>query len=258
VNNATETEILNGPSKRGRVLAHPEEVPMRTSRLLVPVVLLGGVFALPSPAADPPTKKELLTSQNNLKQIMLAVHNHADANNGSLPTNITDKDGKELLSWRVAILPFVEEENLYKQFKLDEPWDSENNKKLIEKMPKLYAPVRVKAKAGETFYQVFYGEGALFGPKLTPKFPNSITDGTSQTAMVVEAGEPVIWTKPADLPFDEKKALPKLGGLFDGEFNVALCDGSVMLVKKDFDEKEMKSLITPNGAEIIDFDKLKK
>ena len=75
---------------------------------------------------------------------------------------------------------------------------------------------------------------------------------------MVEAGEPVIWTKPADLPFDEKKPLPKLGGLFDGEFHVGLCDGSVMLVKKNFDEKEMKSLITPSGGEVINLDKLRK
>ena len=67
----------------------------------------------------------------------------------------------------------------------------------------MYAPVRVSAKAGETFYQVFYGKAALFGPKKTPRFPSSIPNGVTKTAMVVEAGEPVVWTKPADLPFDE-------------------------------------------------------
>src|SRR5580692_2246885 len=174
-------------------------------------LLVCSSFALTATSAeDPPaiTKKDLNASKNNLKQIVLAFHNYHETNN-QFPGDILDKDGKPLLSWRVAILPFLEEEKLYKEFKLDEPWDSDNNKKLIEKMPKLYAPVRVKAKAGETFYQVFTGENALFGGKKKPSIPASIPDGTSTTGMVFEAGEPVIWSKPADLPFDAKKPLPK-------------------------------------------------
>jgi hypothetical protein len=234
---------------------------MRT--ILACAVLFAGLAAVaaPTPKADPVpavTEKHIAASQENLKQIALATINSADANNGQMPTNVLDKDGKPLLSWRVAILPYIEQDQLYKQFKLDEPWDSDTNKKLIEKMPKIYAPIRVKGKAGETFYQVFYGEGALFGPKQQPRFPASITDGTANTGLVFEAGEPVVWTKPADLPFDAKKKLPKLGGMFDGEFNVALCDGSVMLVKKDFDETQMKHFIMPADGEVLDIDKLKK
>ena len=86
----------------------------------------------------------------------------------------------------------------------------------------------------------------------------SITDGTSNTGLVFEAGEPVIWSKPADLLLDEKKALPKLGGLFDGECHVAMCDGSVRRLKKNADEKELRKLITPADGEVIDFDKLDK
>ena len=125
-------------------------------------------------------------------------------------------------------------------------------------MPKLYAPVRVKAKEGETFYQVFAGEKALFGPKKMPRIPASIPDGTSNTGMVFEAGESVIWTKPADLPFDEKKALPKLGGLFDGDCQVVLCDGSVKTIKKGADEAELKKFIMPADGMIIDFKKIEK
>ena len=137
---------------------------MNALRIALPAALAA---LLVSPAIqsgqDPPIdRRQLQTSQNNLKQIGLAFHNHNDTFN-RLPADIKDKDGGALLSWRVAILPFIEEDNLYKQFKLDEPWDSDNNKKLIAQMPKLFAPVRVKAKEGETFYQVFTGENALFG-----------------------------------------------------------------------------------------------
>lgn len=209
----------------------------------------------PVPAVTP---AHLISSQGNLKQIGLAVICSADANCGQMPTDVVDKDGKPLLSWRVAILPFLEQDQLYKQFKLDAPWDSDTNKKLIEKMPKIYAPIRVKARAGETYYQVFTGDAALFGPKKRPKYPASITDGTANTAMVAEAGDSVTWTKPADMLFDAKKPLPKLGGLFDGEFHVVLCDGSVIRLKKDHDADEMKKLITPAGGEVLDFDKLTK
>ncbi|HEV3438814.1 MAG TPA: DUF1559 domain-containing protein [Gemmata sp.] len=222
-------------------------------------LFIGSLFALPAIGGDDPpaiTKRDLKTSENNLKQIGLSFHNFESAY-AYLPGDILDKDGKPLLSWRVAILPYLEEITLYNEFKMDEPWDSANNKKLIEKMPKTYAPVRVKAKAGETFYQVFVGEDALFGPKKKPTLV-SIIDGTSNTGMVFEAGEPVIWSKPADLPFDAKKALPKLGGLFDGEFHVGMCDGSVRLLKKNPDEKELKNLIMPADGNVIDFKKLEK
>ena len=125
---------------------------------------------------------------------------------------------------------------------------SDNNKKLIAQMPKVYAPIRVKAKEGETFYQVFTGKNALFGGKAAT-LPG-ITDGTSNTGMIFEAGEPVIWTKPADLAFDEEKPLPKLGGLFDGEFHVCLGDGSVTRIKKGADEKELKRLIMPADGNV--------
>jgi hypothetical protein len=217
------------------------------------------VAAAPIPKEDdkppPITEKHLKDSRNNLKLFGIAFHSFNDAT-GVMPTDITDKDGKPLLSWRVAILPYIEEEELYKQFELDEPWDSPNNKKLVEKMPKVYAPIRVKAKAGETFYQVFTGKDALFGPKKKPRIPASIPDGTSNTAMVVEGGEPVVWTKPADIAFDEKKPLPKLGGMFDGDFNVVLCDGSVMRIKKAADPVHLKRLITPADGHVIDLDQL--
>ena len=229
------------------------------------ILVSGLVFsAIPSPAAPapdeklaPPTRAELMKSQNNLKQIALAVINCSDTNRGNMPTDIRSKDGKAHLSWRVAILPYIDEVPLYKQFNLDEAWDSETNKKLVEKLPKVYAPIRVKAKAGETFYQVFSGEKALFGPKANPRFPASITDGTSNTGLCFEAGEPVIWTKPADLPYDEKKDLPKLGGLFDGICHVAMCDGSVIRMKKDPPVDALRALITPSGGEILDIDKLR-
>src|SRR5207249_1280691 len=116
---------------------------------------------------------------------------------------IYSKDGKKpLLSWRVAILPFIEQDELYRQFHLDEPWDSEHNKKLIQHMPQIYvSPNAPPAKEpGLTHYQVFVGGGAAWqrGPQ-PPGLPRTFVDGVSNTIMVAEAAEPVIWTKPDDL-----------------------------------------------------------
>lgn len=205
-----------------------------------------------------PTPKELLTSANNLKQIGLAFHDYGNDHGFKWADDITDKDGQPLLSWRVALLPHLGAKDLYKEFKLDEPWDSDHNKKLIEKMPTVYAPVRVKAKKGETFYQRFVGKGALFNEKGSSYTIPQLPDGTSNTALVVEAGDPVIWTKPVDLSFNMKGPLPKLGGLFDGDFNVVLCDGSAFLFKKDYDLEEMRNFITPDDGNVVDFKKLKK
>jgi hypothetical protein len=228
---------------------------------LVASLFVTGSIPLAAISADdllPITKEDLKTSTNNLKQIVLAFHSHSKVYFNNLPGDILDKTGKPLLSWRVAILPFLDEEKLYKEFKLDEPWDSDNNKKLVEKMPKIYAPVRVKAKAGETFYQTFTGEGSLYVKNAPIYTINNIPDGTSNTGLVFEAGDPVSWSKPADIPFDEKKPLPKLGGLFDGECLVGVGDGSVYHLKKNPDEKHMKYLIRPDDGMVVDFEKLFK
>jgi RNA polymerase sigma factor (sigma-70 family) len=208
---------------------------------------------------DSPDGGARARSTNNLKQIALAMHNYHSTFNHFPPAATYDKDGKPLLSWRVLILPFIEQDALYRAFKLDEPWDSENNKKLIAQMPKVYAPVGgVETKEKHmTFYQVFTGKGTIFEGSKALKIQD-ILDGTSNTALVVEAGEPVIWTKPDDLPYDENKPLPKLGGLFKGAFNMAMADGSVRFVKAKFDEKILRLIITRADGTPIDFDSLDK
>lgn len=219
--------------------------------------LVCGSFARPASAAEP-TKKELENAQDNLKKIGIAFHNYGNAHGDKWADDLTDKDGRVLLSWRVAILPYIDEEQLYKEFKLDEPWDSPHNKKLAAKMPKVFAPIRVKAKEGETFYQRFVGKGAIFDAKGTSYTIPTIPDGTSNTALVVEAGNPVVWSQPGDLPFGEKRPLPKLGGLFDGDFHVLFCDGSVYRIKKDYDQDIMKKVVMPDDGTPVDIRKLLK
>jgi prepilin-type processing-associated H-X9-DG protein len=190
---------------------------------------------------------------NNLKQIALAFHNYHSANNKFPPAAIADKDDKPLLSWRVAILPYIEQQALYEQFHLDEPWDSPHNKALISMMPPTYACPTAKLQPGKTTYRVFKGKGAGFEGKDGLGLAE-FTDGTSNTLLVVEAPEAVDWTKPDDLKFDPdpEKALPNLKSkVHPGGFNAAFCDGSVRFIKDSIDKMVLRALITRNGGEVI-------
>src|SRR5262245_59728137 len=106
---------------------------------LLSAVLLADPSPEPGPTWPSSTPAHRRTSQNNLKMVRLAMHNFHDAMGRFPAATAYAKNGKPLLSWRVAILPYIEEDALYRQFKLDEPWDSPHNKKLIAKMPKIYA-----------------------------------------------------------------------------------------------------------------------
>jgi len=209
----------------------------------------------PDTKIDNPTHRA--KSKNNLMQIGLGIHNYQTALGTMPPPAIYGRNGQPLLSWRVALLPWLEQEELYQQFKLDEPWDSAHNKKLLAKMPQIYAPVTGESKeAHSTYYQVFTGPQTPFVGNAKRNITRAFTDGTSNTFMVVEAGEAVPWTKPEDLPYDAKKPVPKLGGLFSEGFHVCMGDASVRYIKKDIDEKLLRALITSTGAESIDWNKV--
>jgi prepilin-type processing-associated H-X9-DG protein len=192
-------------------------------------------------------------SVNNMKQIGLAMHNFHSSFNTFPAAAICDQDGKPLLSWRVAILPYIEQQALYNEFHLDEPWDSEHNKTLIDKMPRIYAIPNAPAPDGQTYYQVFVDNGALFDVSEGIGL-EKVTDGTSNTILCVEAGKSVPWTKPEDITYDPEKPLPKLGNHFPGGFNAGFADGSVKFIKHTIDMDTLRALITRDGGEVVSAD----
>jgi hypothetical protein len=211
----------------------------------------------PLPKADDPKDIRKLKERSilNLKQIGLAVHNYHSVFN-HLPNNILGADKKPLLSWRVQLLPYLEQNDLYREFKLDEPWDSEHNLKLLRKVPEVYRTGTEAKNSHGTYYQGFAGADTVFPPGQQLSMAD-ITDGTANTILVVEGGTPVPWTKPVDLPYAADKPLPKLGGVFKDGTHTVLVDGSVFAIKRDCDEKLLRLAITRNDNQVLDILKLR-
>jgi hypothetical protein len=195
-----------------------------------------------------------MEDMNHLRQIGLAFHTYLDKN-GTFPAYASfDKQDNPLLSWRVHVLPFLGEEKLYAQFKLDEPWDSEHNKKLIKRMPKIFHPANAElVAAGRTTYVIPTGPGTSFNGKVGLKIAQ-ITDGTSNTIMALETDDEnaVVWTKPADLRIDPKNPAKGLRRHQNKQLMALFMDGSAQFLPANINAKNLWAMITPDGGEVIE------
>jgi hypothetical protein len=189
-----------------------------------------------------------MQSQNNAKQLMLSIHNYESAYK-KIPARATkNASGKPLLSWRVAILPYIEEAALYQQFHMDEPWDSEHNIKLLDKMPATFKHPSYAGPAGHTIYLAPFYENTVWNLD-KPRFGN-ITDGLSNTIALFEVNDAhaVPWTKPDDLDLHELKLADCFRPLGS---NVGMFDGSVRFVSPSIDPTVLKAMVTSAGGEVI-------
>ena len=190
-------------------------------------------------------------SANNMRQIALAMHNYHDTY-GHFPAAQNYAAGsKHPHSWRVALLPFLEQQAIYDQYHLDEPWDSEANLKFAKTVVPVYRSPFDKGSSTNASYFALTGPDTVFFDPNGAKF-RTIIDGTSHTIMFVEAKRDIPWTKPEDIPYDAEKPLPELGGWMPGIFQAAMCDGSVRVISQQVDEKTLRAMITRDGREVID------
>jgi Protein of unknown function (DUF1559) len=224
-------------------------------------------------------QRTAVENYHRIVEAQYAFHNDHDAFPGGYAA--TDAVG---LSWRVAVLPYLGEAELFKRFKLDEPWDSENNKPLVDAMPAVFASPGNPAPAGHTFVRGTRGAmlyrytddrgkeialpkeakpgAVLRGRTLGARHPlgthNNISDGTANTIFFAEGAESVPWTKPDELevPFyntalrKPDQVLPKFGGAFKDGFHVVLVDGTVLFLKTGFPEEVLAAMLTPAGGEM--------
>lgn len=189
-------------------------------------------------------------STNNLKQLGLAFHNYHDVYKRFPPAVVMGPDGKTPHSWRVEVLPFLEQKKLYDQYRMTEPWDSPHNKKLLEKMPAVFRDPNMDPASTSSCYFALTGNGTVFSNKEGTAL-RDITDGTSNTILLVDAKREIPWTKPEDIPYDPDKKIPALGGFQENVFLTAFCDGSVRTIAQSIDEKILRAMITISDGQPI-------
>jgi prepilin-type processing-associated H-X9-DG protein len=216
--------------------------------ILVPVLI---ALLLPAvQAAREAARRAQCT--NNLKQIALAMFNYQSTYACFPPAATYDGQGKPLLSWRVLILPYLNEGTLYGQFHLDEPWDSPHNKLLGGQMPNVFRCPSELETHELTTYQVVVDPRSMFTGKPSGVAINTVTDGTSNTLLVAESTSPVLWSKPSDNSLKSSDPLLGMGSKHPGGFNATMADGSVRFFKTSISSQVLKALVTRNGDEPVD------
>lgn len=194
-------------------------------------------------------------SMNNMKQIVIGLNNYMTSmREYPAPGGGTGSQ----LSWRVHILPYMDHPEataLYKEFHLDEPWDSPHNKSLIARMPEMYADPSVDVPPGHTVYLAVTGPGTAFSDADDSPTPRDFADGASQTILFVEADpeQAVEWTRPADWPFDPNNPRRGLGNVRSRpEFVAAFADGGIRPVTDDTPPDVVRAFMTRSGHEQIE------
>jgi hypothetical protein len=189
----------------------------------------------------------------NLRHVGLAMHNYHAAQGRFPDTAIYDPQGKPLLSWRVMLLPYLDQEPLYKEFHLDESWDSEHNRKLIARMPEIFRLGSSEVlEQGKTCVQVAVGPETAFPDGHGLKI-RQFVDGTSNTLMGIETADDraVVWTKPEDWQYDPQQPAAGLGGHFGTGFLGLMSDGSVHFLPVKDNDNVLKAIFTPAGKEPV-------
>ena len=184
-----------------------------------------------------------------------AMWKHCEAHGSFPPAASRDEEGKPLLSWRVALLPYLGEQALFDRFDHDQPWDSPHNLKLLDRIPEMYCPLGRK-KDGKTTLMVFVGDGTPLGGR-EPVSMADFTDDPSETIMLVEAGpnKAVPWTKPEDIAFDSRDPMAALGAIPEEGLVAVFFSQHTDIIPKDIDPETLKALVTYRGGEKIDFRK---
>ncbi len=251
----TSERATTGPRLRGRGFAITGLVLSGAITLVTPLLV-----ALLLPAVSAARRAAMnQNAVNNLKQLALAMTIAADQ--GIYPLVILDEDKQPLLSWRVAILPMLGEEKLFEEFHLDEPWDSDHNRKLIPRMPAVFGGSGGGSEVGRTGMVLPAAAGMAFAEgdtlmdlqeggssKLLGVRPSAFRDGLSDTVLIVSVpGLDVPWTKPADLGVDavEVLAAAKAAGFWS--VPVVFADASARLIATETPAAEVRGMFSRDG-----------
>jgi Protein of unknown function (DUF1559) len=183
------------------------------------------------------------------------MHDYHDEHRRFPPVVIMGPDGKTPHSWRVELLPYLRLGDkglaLYRQYRLNEPWDSPSNKQVLEQIPEPYRSPFDDPKSTNSGHFALVGPGTAFEGSNGVRI-RDISDGTQGTLLVVESRRKIPWTKPEDIPFDPNKELPELGGFMRGQLNAVFADGTMRTLDLAKVGAQLKWLIERNdGHEVV-------
>lgn len=236
--------------------------------LTVLVVMAGIALMLPAVGA-PREAGRRRQCFNNLRQIGLAILQYQQQYGCFPPAFVPDERGKPKHSWRVLILPFMGNDDLYKQYRFDEPWNGPHNTQLALQMPAVYRCPTHATEGSETSYAMFVGpHAASDGPR--PRKPSEIVDGLSNTIMVAEAvGAHIGWLEPRDLRTEEMRFRPhffdndsengtcEISSDHSGIAHALFCDGSVKCIGHWIEPERLEAMTTIDRGECVNIDDLK-
>lgn len=224
------------------------------------MICLGfGVFLLRPGIERLRSQRDLVQCRNNLQQIAKALQAYNDMHGSYPPPFVADATGKPLYSWRVLILPFLNEQALYGRFNLLEAWDSAANIGLVAEMPKIFAsPASPDAAvAGEASYELITGDGTLF-PIAGPLSSKDVIDPADQTLLVVEVPtQGRSWLEPGDLDVKKMKlqigakGKDVIGGNHEFGATAVMVDGTTVVLPDRLPASTLRALISPDGGEIL-------
>ena len=259
-----ESELAGDqPPLRGRGLAITGVV-LSSLTLVTTPILLGLLLPGVQQAREAARRS---SCGNKLKQIGLACHTYADSHiraaDNYFPADICDRNGRPLLSWRVAILPYLgeSEANLYDQFRLDESWDSAHNRTLLGRMPDVYVcpSSLLSLSEGKTTYVGARGKDYFLdvGEQPDERPLSQFRDGLSRTAMVVELPEAfaVEWTRPDPIMPDPEVWLDVPTHHAGELFGVLMADGSTLFLNAGITPRSLRAMFTINGGDADQIDR---
>lgn len=258
---------------------HTREVVATICRvILIGLVLVGLAVAILTPPVLKAREAARRTScKCQLKILGLALHNYHDAYGSFPPAFVRGPDGRPWHSWRVLILPYLDQAPMYKQYKFTEPWDGPNNRKLLPYMPVSYicasrppcvVPTAVASisrgvlacidasspTGGYTSYAAVLGPDCVFRGAQSSTLKD-LVDGTSNTLLIGECARTKIpWMKPDDIDITLHPTIGDPDGFSSfhpGGAQFLLGDGTVRFLSSTISQPLLDALYTRNGGETV-------
>lgn len=250
IRNIKPTMVLVRTNEQGVEIEARQTIPTNSAAIGIPV----GIGMLLPAVGQVRTAARETQSMNNLRQFALACLNYESAFS-RFPMDGPRTDDEQAFSWRVHILPYIEQNNLYDQIRFDEPWDSDHNKALLAKTPDIFKAPDSNAAEGMTVYRGFKGKGVLGGVNGKGLRFGQMTDGSSNTILIARVPDEMAthWAQPGCLEVDEEVAKKVIGT--QGSMLAAFCDGSVHRIPSTIDPEEVVNLLGFNEGSVVNWDK---